>query len=315
MVLISFRQRRKMHPLAQEALERIKLKSTYFVDVQVWPLPTELNTDAWLGNFTEEDLPYAALLLDSFLYLPPRMVDALFLSAIQGVSQQFADRHFAAARDRWTALLNNAIFCAVTGEEPNPTDSGYLFARKLRQVVGVPEERVAEPATCIEILEQGLARAVFFIDDFVGSGNQFLTLWRREYGNGTSRMSFERLAKKRPELRMHYCPLIATADGARTLQDECGHLVLHPAHILDPRSGPLHSQSSAFPEELRDAAQTMIKRVSLALGIPDTDGRDPEDWQGYRKQGCALAFAHGIPDATLPIFYWEKNWKPLLRRT
>ena len=38
---------------------------------------------------------------------------------------------------------------------------------------------------------------------------------------------------------------------------------------------------------------------------------------GYKKQGLLFAFAHSVPDATLPIF-WSNGpdgWTPLLERT
>jgi hypothetical protein len=50
--------------------------------------------------------------------------------------------------------------------------------------------------------------------------------------------------------------------------------------------------------------------------MPDTDGAVVNDWQGFHKLGLALAFQHCVPDATLPLFYWEHNeWHPLIRRT
>lgn len=59
----------------------------------------------------------------------------------------------------------------------------------------------------------------------------------------------------------------------------------------------------------------LIERKSLDLGIPFTGGSDVIDVQGYKQQGLALAFAHGMPDACPPIFYWETStWKPLMNK-
>lgn len=39
------------------------------------------------------------------------------------------------------------------------------------------------------------------------------------------------------------------------------------------------------------------------------------DVQGFGRQGLALAFSHGIPDACPAFFYWEtETWKPLKKR-
>ena len=62
-------------------------------------------------------------------------------------------------------------------------------------------------------------------------------------------------------------------------------------------------------------AKNLIERKSIELKIPFTGGADVIDVQGYHKQGLALGFAHGMPDACPPIFYWEtKEWKPLMNK-
>lgn len=59
----------------------------------------------------------------------------------------------------------------------------------------------------------------------------------------------------------------------------------------------------------------LIFEKSKMLNIPFTNGGQVNDVKGYREQGLALAFEHGIPDACPPIFYWETgDWKPLMNR-
>ncbi|MGI4789714.1 MAG: phosphoribosyltransferase-like protein [Janthinobacterium lividum] len=70
-----------------------------------------------------------------------------------------------------------------------------------------------------------------------------------------------------------------------------------------------------WPDHLRTSALDFLEKVSHRVGIYDTHG-GVNDWQGFNKLGLSLGFEHSVPDATLPIFYWEQNgWKPLLRRT
>src|SRR5947208_14205280 len=44
----------------------------------------------------------------------------------------------------WRAFVDSVIVTRVTGEIPSDTDSGYTFARKARQLLGIPEERRSE---------------------------------------------------------------------------------------------------------------------------------------------------------------------------
>lgn len=92
--------------------------------------------------------------------------------------------------------------------------------------------------------------------------------------------------------------------------------MLNPTHIVGESYNVLSPLSGFWPASLQPDAQSVIKGASLRAGLPDTDGNDVNDWQGFHKLGLAIGFWNGIPDATLPIFYWENNgWKPLMRRS
>jgi hypothetical protein len=57
-----------------------------------------------------------------------------------------------------------------------------------------------------------------------------------------------------------------------------------------------------------------LKRISERAGYIQENG-GPDDWRGFHGLGLTVAFEHGIPDASLPIFFSERNgWKPLMRR-
>lgn len=298
-----------MHELAQQALDRVRVKEEYFVDVRVWPVQAEFDPNGWLRNFCDEDVPYAALLLDSFVYFSSQMADAMFASAVQAISTQFNSSNHANSANSWRIFLESALFCVVTGENPNPSDSGYLFARKARQVLGITEERLVEPDVCLGALIRNGNRPVIFIDDFVGSGNQFAEMWERQYEVGSEILSFFIISKNNPSTPFYYCPVLSTKYGLDTLNRRCPSVKLFPAHILDPLSSPLHPATTVFPPELRAQGQEMIERVSKDIGIP------ADAWRGFHDLGCAVAFEHCIPDATLPLFYWSQNWRPLMRRT
>src|SRR5260221_7925138 len=61
-------------------------KCDYFVDVQLWPLRTELDPRGWLRNFAPDELEHAVSLLNAFNYFSRRLVDEMFVAAFQQLS-------------------------------------------------------------------------------------------------------------------------------------------------------------------------------------------------------------------------------------
>jgi hypothetical protein len=216
---------------------------------------------------------------------------------------------------RWRQFVDSVIVTYVTGEEPSVTDSGFTFARKARKVLRIPESRVLSPLdTLRELLKT--RRPVVFVDDFVGSGNQFVDTWHREYRLfGSTSLAFSHLAGL-PGFSFAYCPLVCTDGGARQLSTRCAGLTLRPAHLLPAVYSAIHPQSIVWPPNLLQSGPEFVKAVSARIGIPDSGGAVVNDWQGFHCLGLSLAFYDSVPDATLPIFYWEENgWNPLIKKT
>lgn len=285
----------------------------FYQDVQIWPLSTKLNPSGWLDNFSPEDRPYAVCLLNAFLYFPAFFLDSLLASAVHNVAanEAPADLDYREKQSFFEEFFSTAYFSYVPGETPNPTDSGNLFMRKARQELGASEDKIKSPSEIIEHAVSNPGITVILLDDFVGSGAQCIKAWRTFNEPHT----FERLAKER-HLRMYYVPILSTQRGLAAIRERCPELCLLPGAILPENYNLLSNDATLWPPDQRINGQDMIRRRSLELGIPDTDGKDIHDWQGFNKLGLGLAFEHGVPDATVPIFYWEASgWTPLIRRT
>lgn len=304
-------------PAASIDEQFVLTKCDYFIDVQIWPLLDRLNPSRWLENFEEDEKRHAVHLLNSFTFFCEPFVNEMLKAAFQALSAYVLrrDESLLNALTSWATFVDSVIITHVTGEVPSPTDSGYAFARKARQVLQIPEERILGPTDALERLLSGAPRPVIFVDDFVGSGKQFIQTWRRPINTvGRARTSFERIAPLIRGARFFYCPLICTEIGYQRIRDTCPEVVLNPAHILSRRYSALDPDSIIWPEDLKPTAVEFIRRASARAGIPDKNG-GVNDWRGFNKLGLALAIGDSVPDATMPIFYWEQNgWKPLIRR-
>ncbi|MDQ3934504.1 MAG: hypothetical protein M3340_07715 [Actinomycetota bacterium] len=291
-------------------------KCDYFVDVQVWPPETKLSPRAWLGNFTREEEPYALQLLNAFLYFSEPLTDALLLGGVADLTRLMVrpSARYAQAQARWTDFIDSLIVTYPTGEVPSPTDSGFAFARKARQVLGIPEERILSPDETLVLLMRRGPRPILFLDDFLGSGSQFVRTWHRVYPTPVGDLAFATIQSSL-NFDAYYVPLIAAELGADHIKAQAPSVTVMPTHRLPPEYSALHRESLIWPAELRGSAAQVIEQASRRAGIPDTGGTTPEDWRGFAELGLCLAFFHSVPDATLPLFYWEENdWKPLVRR-
>jgi hypothetical protein len=289
----------------------IEDKCQFFRTFQIWPIENKFDPMGWLSNFTDKELPYALHMLDSFLYYPEIFVDELLVASFQKLCKLILGD--SNGKQNWDVFLDECIISWVPGERPNPTDSGHVFARKARQILGIPETNIVAP---LDILKNNVQKPIVLLDDFVGSGAQCRDLW-----DGTTLSyngsSFSSLATSH-NLNVYYCPLICNKLGLDEITKKCSKLILSPVHVLDSRYNLLNPEN--WPANLRDGAIEFIKAKSLSLDdISDLNGGyaiKKTDWQGFGKQGLAFGFYYGPPDATLPIFYSKsRDWKPLIERS
>ena len=280
-------------------------KCEYFSSIGIWPNKTVLDPVRWLDNFSNDEIEHALYLLNAFMYFAPTLVDQIFSSAIRTIGRLMS-------KNQWKVFLDSVLVTLVTGEKPNVTDSGHLFARRARQL-GIPEERITSPEHACTQIQRGFDGAVVFVDDLVGSGNQFIETWRRPYR--TQYESFMALAHV-SRATFYYCPAFCTQLGLEQIKLACPEVTVTPGVFIPDNYGALAPDSVVWPTRLKSTAEQFLRSASRRAGIPDTGGTEPDDWRGFASLGLTIAFENSVPDATLPIIYWECNgWRPLMRRT
>ena len=280
-------------------------KCEYFSSIGIWPRKDVLDPEGWLGNFLPEEVDHALYLLNAFTYFAPNLVDQIFSTSIRTIGRLMT-------KEQWTEFLSSVIVTLVTGEEPNVTDSGHVFVRKARSL-GIPEERIMSPEQAFNQIQGDFNGAVVFVDDFVGSGNQFIETWCRTFR--TPYESFRALAPT-SQTKFYYCPAFCTQLGLERINCACPEVAVNPGVFIPYNYGALAPDSIVWPSHLRSTAEEFLRSASARAGIPDTGGTEPEYWRGFASLGLTIAFEDSVPDATLPIMYWDDDgWRPLMRRT
>jgi hypothetical protein len=291
----------------------------FFVKAQLWPRAARFDPKGWLENFDAGDQKYAIRLLEGFTYFSSELVEALFCGAFQNLSQlvvQNKDNYFSASA-QWNQFLESAIVVRVEGHYSSDADSAFIFTRIARDMVGIQEEQILPPAKALERLRATPRGNVIFVDDFVGSGEQFENMWTKIHQlSDLAVASFKSLVATigSHSVGFYYCPLVCTEVGYQHILGTCPLVKVVPAHILPDTYSALSDNSVIWRDDMRVAGPDFVKRASDKARIPFRDGQEG-CWKGYRKLGLALAFAHGWPDAILPIFTHQENgWKPLLKK-
>ncbi|WP_175541830.1 hypothetical protein [Polaromonas sp. YR568] len=275
----------------------------------------EFNWRGWINNFQEDELPWAVRLLDSFLYFSQPLTRQLFRSAFLSASEFVVPKDsISTARGAWSKFIDDVVVVQIRGEIPSAADSGFAFARLARDDLGVNEEQLLDGQAALKYLLSKGSGTVVFVDDFVGSGAQFIKLWKRQefVSSDISSISFAQLVNRHPDsFRFFYCTAVATTYGINNIKDVAPQVKVLSGQILDQRASALNSPSLIWREDMCSSGPEFIRRASERAGI-SMNSADDENWRGFHDLGLSVAFAHGWPDSTLPLYSWQENWQPLL---
>lgn len=274
----------------------------------MWLPEPAIRPRAWIENFDEADRLLAAQLLERFVFYNQQLTDALLTTSFYSIADGLKKGPTAPSRDQLLQALPEAIFTPVSGEKPNPTDSGYFLCRRSRQVLGIPEAKVVNNTTALEAAKNG--KSIIFIDDFIGSGDQFLSTWR----DPSSGNSFESIQKTNG-FNAIYVSLVGTDSGIDTIGEKAPSVAVCVAHKIDER-GTFWGLESKNPALYQNLNSLLIK-YSTKLR-PHEPYMNKGDYliYGYKRRGLFFSFEHSVPDATLPIFWCRgiDNWEPLIER-
>lgn len=287
-------------------------RANFFRDIQIWPLSRYLDYKGWLNNFTEgEERNIACKILDFFMFYPKSFIDNMLISSIGYTGHIIKEKY-----ENWehSNFYDKCIYSFIPGEIPNITDSGGIFARKLRGVLSINNSQIIDFKDLHTYLlnDETPTSPVILVDDFVGSGIQCNKAWSSNSNNPTGKTLSE--ISKLKNHRFIYAPLMANKKGVDYISKYCDNLTLSAVHVLGDEYNLFNENCSCWEgdKELYDKGTRLIYHKSLLLGIPD---EGEKSIFGFEKQGLAIAFEHGIPDAVPAFFYHTAdNWTPLISK-
>lgn len=290
-------------------IEEVLSKCDVLKRSRMWLGEPRMRPRSWLRNFDETDRFTAAKLLDGFVFFDQRMTESLLKSAFFALGDGRAKDRQNRSRSLLVNSLNTAVFTPVLGENPDPTDSGNFLCRLTRQLLFPGSTSVSFD----EALDQAYAgNPVIFVDDIIGSGDQFLSTWDRKDGSQRSFQEAERIHGFLPI----YVALVSTRSGLDRIRSEAPAVSVSVTHVVENRS----TLDGIFPVGSADRSniETFLEKYSSQLRPREVYIKNNHDYikYGYKNRKLMLAFEHSVPDATLPIFWspGRENWRPLIER-
>lgn len=118
-------------------------KFKFYQDIRLWPKDSDFDYEGWLDNFNPDEQVIAQRILDFFVYFPDDIIDQLFRTVVGRAGYFFRKYDSSWCNESFS---NNCWYSFIPGEDPNPSDSGYIYNRKVREVLGVPQERLPTPS-------------------------------------------------------------------------------------------------------------------------------------------------------------------------
>lgn len=275
-----------------------------FSELDFWPPQrAEINPTGWLEQFEESDRAIAEELLESFVFYNRRHTEQLFTSALLDLSHTaYAG---ATPADEWIRYRNNVLVSFPGTEDQNPTDSGHEFARIARKKFGLPQDNIYRPAELVrQLSKREESVSVLFVDDMLGSGDQFLECWGEIIYVDESPTSLEE-ELTRLDARVDFAVAVATANGLNEVKEHAPMVSVAAGSLLDPEASARHPLTRAVSHPHLANLEPFLTKYAERSGLAR------EDIWGHGEAGTTIAFDHGVPDTTLPIFWRSENWTPL----
>lgn len=290
-------------------IEHVQRKCDTLVQSGLWTR-RKIRPRAWLNNFKhdENDHLAAAIILDQVLFFSRAAAESLQRTAFDYLLSEFRRR--GGSHNHPGAI----VWTHVQDERPNPTDSGFTYARNLRIHCGVDEESIVPPEKILDAAAAGLP--IVLVDDFLGSGEQLLKSWSRNFGDGRSLAS---IFAESPFPAYYMC-LAASEYGKDRVQDNGCPVKLVPAHTLENSYHILcrdFSPSVPCRSEVTHRIDTFLRKWGPDLTLPDYMSHPDVRSYGFHGLGLTYAVEDGTPDATLPVIWAPgptRTWTTLVER-
>ncbi len=265
----------------------------------------------WVDYFESDDEKVlCGLLLDSLIFRSRAQTQALLFNIVEkSIPQLIKDSSPEIAENLHKTLTakypgknkERVTIVPVIRHIDPPTKSGPLVARLYKKDIGINEKFMEWPWKLETKVDE--KKIVIFIDDFVGTGDQFLEFHEM----------FFKDYYKQEKITYIYAPLGACKSGLEKIKEKIPRMKICQAEAILQENKFFSGMTlrykgidEEFPNSVKKTYENFLEKVGL--------GR-LRNKLGYGDLELTYAYSHGTPNATLPIFWAEnERYQPIFSR-
>lgn len=248
--------------------------------------------ERWLSNFKgmvysiEEEQRLALWLLCNFTYYSNEDVNYLCRVLYNKLIHEMLSKKLIDPNN-FNEDIKNVYFSSIG----SASESGGLILYHFRQESMLSMDRFVYPST----IEPNDKNIIVFIDDVTISG-------------GTAVRHFYNYLKNQKFRKVYYITLMASSEAINAISKKNIDVVY--CSILDERDRCFSDTSMAFNRfiELRGITKHMVEEYGKSIV------NKPDKPLGFKNGEYMFGFYYNTPNNSLPIFWSNKDWKPIFER-
>lgn len=278
------------------------------IECGLWDIPLD-RYHGWLRGFTTGAEQYfASCLLDSLIYRTSPQFSATLAALFHGpcvtACGLTGDVELVEVLRQRRPDPGVRLVPVICDADP-PSKSGPMVMRRLAKLLGIRDQWMVWPWQIADAIREDGVHTILLVDDFLGSGKQFETFCGKED-----------IQKAVGAVRAVYAPAVAHEDGIIRLKTFWPQLVVVAAETLTQRHNffsPERWSALSDSQISADAAKAFYLELLPRTGF---SGQGKLSALGVGDLALSYGAAHGTPNNTLPIFWYEQDasWCALLER-
>jgi len=278
-------------------IDSISHRCDSLINSSIWSGIERNHLRNWLRSFnTNEDKYFASILLDNLIFRSNQQTKALMIQGMQrSLPEALKDLpQYDAYRGNWINILKRNLnfvkLVPVIGEDDSPAKSGPTMARKYNSELNVHNSNIIYP-DAIEKAKRDGANLFIFIDDFCGTGKQFLRFFDEVND------AFD------DEDCLIFMPLCMHSKGKTKIFNKHSNILVVAPENLSDEDRFFKEDAELLPDQVNTFGDLKVfykKLLKQRVG----NIRNPF---GFGKLGLTYAFSHGTPNATLPLLWSTQN--------
>ncbi|GAB4026381.1 phosphoribosyltransferase-like protein [Spirosoma gilvum] len=279
-------------------------RSRRLIKFNIWQGITSEELSIWLKNFhNDEEKFFSACLLDSLIYRSKAQTLSLIYDLLNRVipnklffnqKKLYEKVDFPMCMNKYDDPYIRLVSVRRAGDPPSKSSAEIL--RYMKNKFGVNSKWMIEISEVKKEISNGV-EAFIFIDDFLGTGEQFCKMFSAEYSSLLDYSYFL------------YSPLVAHENGIDAINRHVKNVEVCSVEYLS-------SKNSFFVNYFNDTynKETDGKKFYENMLNDRAFAISSSEMYGYGDLELSYGFEHGTPDNTLPVFsYSDTDWKPLIK--